>query len=62
MLKNLSARSVPCSLATKFTDVPKHRKRGGNVEVTEGHLMKTAYTHYHMTVAMLNDSMGLCLR
>jgi len=26
------------------------------------HLDKTARTHYEMTLAMLNDSMGLCLR
>lgn len=26
------------------------------------HLRNSARTHYEMTVAMLNDSMGLCLR
>lgn len=28
----------------------------------EGHLKDTAYKHYDMTIAMLNKSMGLCLR
>lgn len=28
----------------------------------EQHVRKTAYKHYDMTVAMLNKSMGLCLR
>jgi len=29
---------------------------------TQQHFQKTAMIHYDMTVAMLNDSMGLCLR
>ncbi|KAI5862385.1 DUF1763-domain-containing protein [Durotheca rogersii] len=29
---------------------------------TQKHIEKTAYKHYDMTVAMLNKSMGLCLR
>ncbi|KAI8631023.1 DUF1763-domain-containing protein [Xylariaceae sp. FL1651] len=28
----------------------------------EEHVQKTAYSHYDMTIAMLNKSMGLCLR
>ncbi|KAI1748548.1 DUF1763-domain-containing protein [Xylaria castorea] len=28
----------------------------------EDHVQKTAYNHYDMTIAMLNKTMGLCLR
>ncbi|KAI1460898.1 DUF1763-domain-containing protein [Annulohypoxylon moriforme] len=28
----------------------------------EGHIQDTAFKHYDMTIAMLNKSMGLCLR
>ncbi|RYC61815.1 hypothetical protein CHU98_g4395 [Xylaria longipes] len=28
----------------------------------EDHVQKTVYKHYDMTIAMLNKSMGLCLR
>ncbi|KAI6080571.1 DUF1763-domain-containing protein [Hypoxylon rubiginosum] len=44
----------------KFVDQNlKHPRRETELEK---HVRKTAYKHYDMTVAMLNKSMGLCLR
>ncbi|KAI0186594.1 hypothetical protein EV127DRAFT_170285 [Xylaria flabelliformis] len=33
-----------------------------NRPALEDHIQKTAYNHYDMTIAMLNKTMGLCLR
>ncbi|OTB04169.1 hypothetical protein M426DRAFT_164462 [Hypoxylon sp. CI-4A] len=44
----------------KIVEQAMHRpKKERNLEE---HIQKTAYKHYDMTVAMLNKSMGLCLR
>ncbi|KAL7623889.1 hypothetical protein AAE478_005445 [Parahypoxylon ruwenzoriense] len=40
----------------------KHNMKKQPMKTVEEHIEKTAYKHYDMTVAMLNKSMGLCLR
>ncbi|TVY19031.1 hypothetical protein LARI1_G002042 [Lachnellula arida] len=53
-----------------FTDLARlqrpHRRAKGYYEqpstVNAVNIQRTAFIHYDMTLAMLNDSMGLCLR
>ncbi|KAI0843470.1 DUF1763-domain-containing protein [Hypoxylon sp. FL0890] len=44
----------------KIIEQAMHRPK--SEENMEAHIKKTAYKHYDMTIAMLNKSMGLCLR
>jgi hypothetical protein len=37
-------------------DIPHYREK------LEEHVEATAFSHYEMTVAMLNKTLGLCLR
>jgi len=60
--KGLEHRILKSLLHTAFhrNNSPPNRYRKST---TVGkHLEATAYLHYEMTIAMLNDSMGLCLR
>ncbi|KAI1136583.1 DUF1763-domain-containing protein [Hypoxylon sp. FL0543] len=42
--------------------IVEHADRQPKKSEMEVHMQKTAYKHYDMTIAMLNKSMGLCLR
>lgn len=41
---------------------PRNSKATNDNALKAAHIKSTAYLHYDMTLAMLNDSMGLCLR
>ncbi|KAI0439758.1 DUF1763-domain-containing protein [Xylaria telfairii] len=48
------------STGWKHTQLQQRTKE--NRPALEDHVEKTAYNHYDMTIAMLNKTMGLCLR
>ncbi|KAI0518238.1 DUF1763-domain-containing protein [Xylaria bambusicola] len=50
-------RQVPMIVSQGVVSVNQRLRKG-----IEAHMKATVYRHYDMTIAMLNKSMGLCLR